>query len=94
MTSLTAIYLSGLIGSNFGAIALLLTPNNELLLKHSQALLLASIFGCFLSSVFYASTSSFEIGLEVVIGFGAFCFMAIYRYLKKPEKLLKLRPRI
>ncbi|GAA81430.1 hypothetical protein [Pseudoalteromonas sp. BSi20495] len=94
MTSLMAIYLSGFIGSNFGAIALIITPNNKLLLNNSQALLLASIFGCFLSSVFYASTSNFEIGLETVIGFGAFCFITIYRYLKKPEKLLKLKPRI
>ncbi len=94
MTTLMEIYLAGLIGSNFGAIALLLTPKNKLLLKHSKAILLASILGCFLSSVFYASTSSFEIGLELIIGFGAFCFMVIYRYLNKPEKIVKLSPRI
>ncbi len=94
MTSLTAIYLAGLIGSNLGAIALLLTPNNKTTLKYTQAFLLASIFGVFLASVFYVTVSNFEIGLGVVIGFGVFCFTAIYRYLNKPDKLLKLRPRI
>lgn len=94
MTLLTVVYLAGFIGSNLGTTALLLTPNNGILLKYNQALLLASIFGFFLASIFYVTVLNFEIGLGVVIGFGAFCFAAIYRYLNKPEKLLKLRPRI
>lgn len=91
MSLLFAVYLSGLIGSNLGAVALLLTPKNLLVMSFIQAIFLATIFGLFLSTIFYVGVAGFEIEFSIILGFGAFCFGAIYRYLNKPEKLLNMR---
>ena len=94
MSLLLASYLAGLTGSNLGALALVYTPKTDLEMSKLNAFILATLFGLFLSTVFYVAVSGFEVSYSVILGFCAFCFAAIYRYLKNPEKLLKLAKRI